>query len=291
MNVRAIGAELGVSSVLEGSVRKHNNRIRITAQLIDTAAGFHIWSKNFDRELKDIFALQDEISLLIADQIREHCGHMELQDHLVDVSHISVEVYELYLKGKHFLHNLNKTNIIKGIALLKEVTERAPDFALAYAYIHYGYNMLAAAGLAPSEKTLEKGEYYLNRALELNPSLPECYHSLGWHSLNRSWDFISAKKFLMKALDLRPAYADAHQKLFITLALEGNIEAADNHICTALKLDPLSALNHYFRGFSFYLQEKYLQAITSYRKCFELEPPVFLWLSYDGVISDSRRKI
>src|SRR5690606_5490802 len=152
------------------------------------------------------------------------------------------------------------------------VTELQPGFALAFANVHYGYNMLAATGLMRTEEALEKGMNYLRRAMELNSDLPECYHSLGWHSLNRDWDFINARKYLLKALDLSPAYADAHQKLFITLALEGKLEAAYKHISEALKLDPLSPLNHYFKGYYFYLQKQYKEAISTIKRCQELSP-------------------
>ena len=283
VDVRTIGSELGVAVVLEGSVRKVKNRIRITSQLIEAETGFHIWSKNFDRELKDIFALQDEISLLIADQVRENFGHLELADHLVKVPEIPTETYDLYLKGRHYFSTLNKNNILKGIEILEEVSSLQPDFALAWAGIHYGYNMLAAAGLMPAEAALEKGLNSLNRALEIEDRLPECYHSLGWHSLNRNWDFISAEKHLSKAIKLSPSYADAHQKLFITLALEGKNEAAWPHLQTALKLDPLSPLNHYFKGYYYYLQQQYAKAERAFEKCFELAPHFLFGYSVYGL--------
>lgn len=271
-DVRGIGAQLGAAVVLEGSVRKANDRLRITAQLIVAETGFHIWSENFDRELKDIFALQDEISLLIADKVRENFGHLELPDHLVKAREIPAEIYDLYLKGRHYLNTLNKNNIFKGIELLEEVTGRQPDFALAWAGVHYGYNMLAAAGFMHAGPALEKGLAFLTRAIEIDPTLPDCYHSLGWHSLNYSWDFVNAKKSLVKAIELSPAYADAYQKLFITLALEGKKEVAWPFLQTALKLDPLSPLNHYFKGYYFYLQQQHSVADSAFEKCLELAP-------------------
>lgn len=283
VDVRSIGAQLGVAAILEGSVRKHKNRIRIRAQLIDTAEGFHLWAKNFDRELKDIFALQDEISLLIADQVRENFGHLELQDQLVPTPNISVSAYELYLKAKHYLNTYNRAQILTGISLLEDVIALQPDFALAHANIHYGYNILAAAGFMPAAVALEQGMQYLNRALELNPNLPECYHSLGWHSLNHQWDFIQARKYLNKALTLSPAYANVHQKLFITLALEGKFEAAHQHILAALQLDPLSPLNHYFLGYYFYLQKQFDQANKAFRKSFKLGPHFLFGYSIYGL--------
>lgn len=272
LDIRSIGAQLGVAAVLEGSVRKVSDRVRITAQLIETADGFHLWSKSFDRKLADIFALQDEISLLIADQVRENFGHLEFNDHLVEELAVPVGVYEQYLKGKHDLYTYNKKNICRGIEILEELVQQQPRFALAHAQIHYGYNLLAAAGFMPAAEALEKGKVYLDRALELKPNLPEAHHSLGWHSLNQHWDFIEAKKRLSKALELSPGYADAHQKLFITLALEGKQQAAYAHIDTALKLDPFSPLNHYFLGYYFYLQKQYEQADAAFKRSMALGP-------------------
>lgn len=272
LDIRSIGNKLGVATILEGSVRKAKNRVRITAQLVKTDGGFHLWSKKFDRELEDIFELQDEISLLIADQIRENFGHLVMSDQLVSSPEINIKGYELYLKGKHYTHKFSKDEILKGIQILEKVIKLQPDFALAYANIHYAYNMLAAAGLSPAKEALEKGITYLNKAIVLDNNLPECHHSLGWHSLNKNWDFISAKKHLNKALELRPGYADAHQKLFITLVLEGKKETAFEHISTALKLDPLSVLNNYFYGYYFYLNKNYDEANLYFKKCFEIEP-------------------
>lgn len=283
VDIREIGGRLGVSVVLEGSVRKAGSRIRITAQLIETETGFHLWSQNFDRELKDIFALQDEISLLIADKVRENFGHLELPDHLVKFPEIPSEVYDLYLKGRHLLNTLNKSNILEGIEILEEVSSLQPDFALAWAGIHYGYNMLAAAGLMPAEAALQKGQYALNRALEIDNTLPECYHSRGWHCLNHQWDFIAAKKFLALAIKLSPAYADAHQKLFITLALEGKKEVAYSYLQTALKLDPLAPLNHYFKGYCHYIQQQYQEAERAFDRCFELAPHFLFGYSVYGL--------
>ncbi len=272
IDIREIGKQLGVTSILEGSVRKSNNRIRITAQHIQTVDGFHIWSKNYDRELEDIFELQDEISLLIADQIRENFGHLEVKDHLVKTPKIKLEVYEEFLKGKHHLHTFDKNEILKGVSILKEVIEKEPDFALAYSNIHYAYNMLAAAGWLPSEEAFNKGRYYLNKAFELDKNLPECYHSLGWNALNRDWDFINAEKYLNQAINLSPGYADAHQKMFITQVLQGKKEQALDHIEKALNLDPLSGLTNYFQGYYFYLDKQYERANSFYQKCFEISP-------------------
>jgi len=272
IDIRLIGKELGVITVLEGSVRKAMNQVRITAQLIQTEDGSHLWSKNFDRELKDIFAIQDEISLLIADQIRENFGHLEINESLVDISNIPIDIYQLYLKGRYYVNKFNPSSIDKGIEILKKVLVHRPDYALAHVGIHYGYNILAAAGLMPVKESLCKGKEHLDRALALDDKLPECYHSLGWHSLNNDWDFKSATAYLTKAINLRPGYADAHQKLFINLALEGKLETAFEHIKIALELDPLSALNNYFTSYYYYLTDNFDKANFYFEKTFVIEP-------------------
>lgn len=283
IDVRNIGRQLGVKAVLEGSVRKVKNRVRITAQLIRTDDGTHLWSKNFDRELEDIFALQDEISLLIAERIRENFGHLEIGKSLVNIPNVSVEIYQLYLKGRHSLHKFNRDDIRHGILMLEQVVQQKPDFALAHVSIHYGYNMMAAAGLMPVEEALSIGKSHLDRAMALDDQLPECYHSLGWHSLNQDWDFSSATRHLMKAIELRPGHADAHQKLFINLALEGRLDTAFEHINAALQLDPLASLNNYFTGYYFYLKEDFENSNHYLERTFELEPSFIVGYSIYGL--------
>ncbi|TBV25989.1 serine/threonine protein kinase [Meridianimaribacter sp. CL38] len=270
VDVREVGKELNVSTILEGSVRKANNRVRISAQLIDTSDGAHYWSKNFDRELDDIFKLQDEISLLIADKIRENFGHFNVDDSLVTHHTISTESYHNYLRAKKLISRFNKVDVFKGISILKEIIEQHPTFALAHVNIHYAYNILAAGGLMPVKEAFEIGGNYLETAHNLKVDLPEVHHSLGWDALNKKWDFKAAACHLKKALELKPGYSDAHQKLFITLILEGNLEEANTHINTAYTLDPLNDLNNYFMGYNAYINKDENAIKRHFKKCFEI---------------------
>lgn len=270
VDVREVGKELNVSTILEGSVRKVNNRVRISAQLIDTSDGAHYWSKNFDRELDDIFKLQDEISLLIADKIRENFGHFNVDDSLVTHHNISTESYHNYLRAKKLISRFNKVDVFKGISILKEIIEQHPTFALAHVNIHYAYNILAAGGLMPVKEAFEIGGNYLETAHNLKVDLPEVHHSLGWDALNKKWDFKAAACHLKKALELKPGYSDAHQKLFITLILEGNLEEANTHINTAYTLDPLNDLNNYFMGYNAYINKDENAVKRHFKRCFEI---------------------
>ncbi|MEO9894271.1 helix-turn-helix domain-containing protein [Aurantibacter sp.] len=270
LDARHIGNELGVETLLEGSARIIKERVRITAQLIRTDNGFHIWSENFDRDLSDIFELQDEISLLIADKIRENFGHFEIQDSLVSNPNISTDAYNDFLRANSLISQFNKSDFKKGIALLETVINRFPNFALAYIHIHYAYNSMAAGGLMHVKEAFDLGEVYLAKAQELDMALPEVHHSLGWNELNRKWDFKSAVNHLNKALELKANYSDAHQKLFITLILEGDLKKADFHIKESLRLDPLSDLNNYFMAYNNYVNRNHKKTNFYFEKCFEL---------------------
>ncbi|MFV9549791.1 helix-turn-helix domain-containing protein [Algibacter sp. PT7-4] len=270
VDVRKVGKELNVSTILEGSVRKANNRVRISAQLIDTTDGTHYWSQNFDRELDDIFKLQDEISLLIADKIRENFGHFNVDDSLVTHHNISTVAYHNYLKAKKLISRFNKNDALEGISILKNVIEQYPAFALAHVHIHYAYNILAAAGLMPVKEAFKIGGSYLETAHNLKVDLPEVHHSLGWDALNKKWNFKAAASHLKKALQLKPGYSDAHQKLFITLILEGNLEEANTHINIAYTLDPLNDLNNYFMGYNAYINKDEKAVKRHFKRCFEI---------------------
>ncbi|WP_010136705.1 helix-turn-helix domain-containing protein [Ochrovirga pacifica] len=269
-DLRTVGQELGVVSILEGSIRFQKKRVRITAQLINTTDGFHYWSQNFDRELQDIFQLQDEISLLIADKIRENFGHLDLEDSLVKPPDISITAYQHFLQAKALIAEFNKQAILQGIDLLKNIINDFPNFAQAYVTIHYAYNSMAAGGLMPVEKAFDLGGTYLNKANDLDMYLPEVYHSKGWDALNKNWDFIHAVQHLQKAIQLLPNYADAHQKLFITLILEGNLSQAQTHIQHAYELDPLNDLNNYFMAYNAYINSDAQNTNVYFNRCFEI---------------------
>lgn len=266
-----IGKELNVSTILEGSIRLSGNMMRITAQLINASDDFHFWSETFDRATENIFAVQDEISLLIADKLREHIGHLEIEDQLVADPEIPIETYKKYLKGRYYVLKLNLSDIQKGFSILEEVIEEEPDFPLAYLSVHHGYAFLGALGLLPTQESFAKGKVYLDKAIELDKNLPECQFQLAGISYWQNWDIPATLKHLNKAIELRPAYADAYQVLAATISMEGKFEDALSYIDKAIELDPLSPMNFYVRGLIFYLQEDFIQAISYFKKSVSLE--------------------
>ncbi len=263
--ISQIGKELNVSTILEGSIRLAGNKMRITAQLIDVTNDFHFWSETFDRSLDDIFAVQDEISLLIADKLREHIGHFEIEEKLVEAPEISVDLYKEYLKGRFLILKMGKSDIDKGISILKKVTEEYPNFALAHIGVHLGYTMLGAIGLIPAHEAFAEGQPFLDKAIELDENLPECQLNLSYVAFLQKWDLAETYRHLHKSLKIRPSI-EYYQSMASTLVAEGKQEAALHYIDTALQIDPFSGINYHLKGFILYTQENYTEAMKWFEK-------------------------
>ncbi len=279
--ISRIGKALHVSAILEGSIRLAGNRMRITVQLIDVAEDFHFWSETFDRSLEDVFAVQDEISLLIADKLREHLGHFQIEDKLVVAPDIDVKSYQDYLKSRYHMLKMSKSDIELGLALLQNVILENPDFALAHLGIHHGYAMLGTLGLMPADAAFLKGKPFLDCAIELDPNLPECQLQLAWISFLQDWDVEGAYRHLQKAFEIRPV-VDFYQSMASVLVAEGKFEAALHHIEIAKELDPFSEINYHLHGFVLYAQEKYAEAIEQFEKSVSLKPDSQVSLMYWG---------
>ena len=278
-----IGQALSVSTILEGSVRLSGNKMRITAQLIDVADDFHFWSETFNRSMDDIFAVQDEISLLIADKLREHLGHFEIGNNLVNVPNIPVATYQLFLKGRYYLAKLTKESTEKAIAIFEEVIAAQPDFALAYLDINQGYSYLGTMGLLPAQEAFVKAKPFLDKALELDENLPESQRNLSWICSWQNWDFEGAYRHIVKAIDLRPSEIN-YLTMANLLSVEGKFDAASNYIDKALQLDPFSAILIHFKGFILYLQEQYEKAIPYFEKSLSIQPDMPFPILYFGEI-------
>lgn len=281
--IAQIGEELKVSTILEGSVRLSGKMMRITAQLINVADDYHFWSETFDRSIENIFAVQDEISLLIADRLREHLGHFELNNHLVDHLQIPVEVYQKYLRGRYYLMKLNLSGTEKAITIFKEVIATHPNFPLPYLAINQGYTFLGTMGLLPAPESFAKAQPFLDKALALNANLATSQLNLAWIACWQKWDLKSAYEHISKALEIQPS-----DEIYLTisnlLTVEGKLDSAQRYIDQALQLDPLSGMNHHYKGFLFYLQENYEAAMPYFEKSLRLKPDLPFPHIYMGTI-------
>lgn len=266
-----IAKELNVAYILEGSVRLAANTIRISATLVDTQEDIPLWSQTLDRSLDDIFALQDEMSLLVADRLREHIGHFNIDDHLVPELPVSVDNYKRYLKGRFHVLKMSEAEIELGMGILKKTVADQPGFPLAHLGIHLGYTLLGTLGLVPAAEAFAMGHPYLEKAIELDDSLPEVQLHLSYQSFLQDWDLQATYQHLNKSFEQRPS-VEYYQSMTSVLVAEGKLQAAHNYIDTALQIDPFSSINHHLKGFVYYIQEQYTSAIQHYRKSLELKP-------------------
>lgn len=270
IDIRIIGDKLGVSTILEGSVRQVKNKVRITAQLISTDDGTHFWSKNFDRDLNDIFALQDEISLLIADQIRENFGHLNIQEYLIEAPTQNIEAYNLYLKGRYQHLMWDGPGIENAIRLYEQCVSIDPSFASPYFGLAYCYAMAGSWGgnndlLQMSEEKLRKG-FNLDKQ-----SYVGCF-SEATLSFWGQWDFINGHRCFQKAIELNPSYTEAEEGLVELYTAVGYFEKALWHIDNILKINPLSP-NHYFTKANIhYLNEDYSKALECIETSLDINP-------------------
>lgn len=276
IDVREIGSQLGVSTILEGSVRKYGTKIRITAQLINALKGTHIWSKNFDRDLEDIFKVQDEISLLIADSIRENYGHLEIQDHLVKSPTDSVTAYEYFLKGRFQQLKWDRKSIRDAIGFYDLAIEIDPNYARAYYANLQCYGLLAAWGYMDPEEGFQKAILNFQKAKEIDTQLPEYYLSFIGKYFWGEWKFKVTYDQIKQSLELHPNYSDALEAMTELYIANGFFNEAEEFIKKALDTDPLSANHHYTLANINYMQKKYSDAIPLLEKAIHINPDLLL---------------
>jgi adenylate cyclase len=247
-DIREIGEQLGVSTVLEGSVRRDGNRVRITAQLINIQDGYHLFSKAYDRDLKDIFATQDEISQTIVEELREHfpgCPGSEptpgLQAPAERERHFhDTEAYTEYLKGLHLWNRWTPEGARQAIGRFERSIELDPDCGLPYSAMANAYTFLAAIGHLPSGVAYPRAREAALRAVELENGSGESFAALAVVKLFHDWDFEEAYRYFQKALSKTPGAAQVRHLYALYLTAMGEYESAEDELLTALELDPLS---------------------------------------------------
>lgn len=269
--ISEIAKQLNVSIILEGSVRLSGTSARITTQLIEGKNDFNFWSETFDRDISNIFQVQDEISLIIADKLREHLGHFELKEHLIDFYDVPLEIYKKYLKGRFYMMKLDYTNTLKAISILEEVIEESPDFPLPYLDINQGYTFMGTMGIIPSFEAFTKAKPFLEKAIELKEDLPETQLNLAWINCWQKWDLKQAYVHLNNALSEKPT-----DSMYITMAnlltIEGKLDLAMKYINKALDIAPFSSVNVNYKGFLFYMMEQYDKALPYFKQSLLIQP-------------------
>jgi tetratricopeptide (TPR) repeat protein len=237
-DVRQIGEKLGVSSVLEGSVRKVGNRVRITAQLINVADGYHLWSETYDRQLEDVFAIQDEISRAIVDALKLRLGS-DAETLVAPAKNI--EAYTLYLKGRFVFNKDTEPSTRKALDFFQQSLLQDPGYARSYAGIADCWTQLADDFVVPDD-AYPRAKAAATRALQHDPDLVEAITAVGKVLCWYEWDFAGAERQLRRAVTLNENYAEAHWAFGSVLPTVGLLAEGVAEMRKALILDPLNAI-------------------------------------------------
>jgi TolB-like protein/Tfp pilus assembly protein PilF len=270
-DVREIGIKLNVESVLEGSVRKSGNRLRISAQLIDATNGYHLWSEQFDRQLDDVFAIQDEIASAILEKLKiKPLG--EGMPRLANRHTRNLEAYNLYLKGRSFWHRRYQGFLQKAMDCFQQAIDGDPLYALAYVGLADCYSSLGVWGLAAPLEVFQRAKELTEKALEIYDSLAEAHASRALLSMFCDWDWDAAESGLKRAIDLNPGYAMVHLWYGHLLSIVGRTDESLVEVRRAQILDPLSPTVNANVGYTFFLARQYEAAASEINKTLELDP-------------------
>jgi len=291
-DIGKIGKELNVHSVLEGSIRKAGNKLRITAQLINVSDGYHLWSEKYDRDMEDIFAIQDEISLAIVDNLKLKLLRDE-KTNLVKHHTENKEAYNLYLKGKYFWNRRTEVGFNKAFGFFQSAIEIDPQYALPYIGIADTYNISGHFCFIPPSEAFEKARAAATKALEIDKNLSEAHTSLAWIHTYYDRNWILAEKEYKLSIDLNSEYATAHEWFAIFLAGRGRFDEAITEINKAIELDPLSVMINAILGIVLYFSRRFEEAIEQFRKTLEMNPNfpfAHIWqgLSYLGIAAHDK---
>ena len=287
-DIREIGQKLNVATVLEGSVRKAGNRLRITAQLINIADGYHLWSERYDRELKDIFDIQDDISLAIVAALKVKLLGAE-QAAVTKRYTDNTEAYQLYLMGRFHFSRVTEEGFRKGIAYFEQATAKEPDYALALGGLADAWlNLWWNGYLSPGEGIL-KTKTASAKALAVDASLAESHVCLAQIKFYYEWDFSGASQEFKQAIALNPNYAEAHGEYGLILSVTGRAEEAEAEAKRSVELDPLSLITNFRAGWIYYALGQSDRVLEYCRKMIEIEPNFFGGYSL-GAIEAWRQK-
>ncbi len=270
LDVREIGEKLGVASVLEGSVRKAGHRLRIAAQLTDVTNGYNLWSEVYDRELEDVFAIQDEISRSIVDALKVKLMGKSSEPIVMPATE-NLEAYTLYLKGRFFRNKFTEPDLRISLEFYKQALENDNKYARAYAGIADTWMNLADDWLPPHE-AYPRSKEAAEQAVNLEPTLDEAHTSLGkilgWYE----WDFAGAERELREVIEQAGQYADAHFSLGSILPTLGRIDEAVEEMRKAVELDPLLDMHRRWLARLLVFGGNYDEAIIQSRKTLEINP-------------------
>ncbi|MEN8225857.1 MAG: adenylate/guanylate cyclase domain-containing protein [Bacteroidota bacterium] len=268
-DIRELGKILGVVYILEGSVQRHKNKIRVTAQLIDTINGFHIFSEVFDREMIDVFSIQDDIAWLIAEKLKEKIN-LEEKQQLASPKTTNVQALEFYMQGIEQMNTGAHPNILQAMELFRQSFEADPDFVLPYTGICMCYTFLGVWGFIDEAESNRKSSEYALKALEKDPNHPKALvvHALSsfW---NNNWDLRTFESGIRKALKIAPGSSEVRLFNGMLMFIKGRVEDALIEMLLAQKLDPLNTNVNTKLGYAYLCLKEYDKARDWFRTAHE----------------------
>jgi len=279
--VSEIARELNVDAVVEGSVRRAGDRVRITAQLIDAVTERHLWARSYERDMKEVLTLQGEVASAIVEEIQVSVTPQE-ETRLRGVRTVDPHAYEAYLKGRYLIEQRSEVNLQAGLESLDEAVRLDPSLELAHVGVADAYNLMGfMTAIAPRE-TFPKAQAAARRALELNPTSGEAYTSLAYTTLWFDWNLEEGERLFRRAIDLNPRYSQAHLWMSNVLLIQERFAESEHEAQMAWILDPHSNIAIASVGWYPYWQGKFEAAYRALRESVSLIPnfgPAHYWLA------------
>jgi TolB-like protein len=275
IDMRSVGEKLNVRTLLEGSIRKQNLKLRVTAQLINAEDGFQLWSERYDRELHDIFAIQDEIALAITEELK--ITFLEKEKVKINENRTgNKEAYDLYLKGRFFL-NKRGINIKKGLEYFQQAVDIDPTFALPYSGMADAYSILSFYGAIPPKTGMPMARQNAEKAIQSDPFNVEGFTALAFINIFYDWNWTDAKKIFQRVFEINPFYAPAHywHSYFLSI-VEGRFEESINEAKKVAELlEPLVALSHHVLAVTYINAGRFEEALQAAKMSIEFDPTSF----------------
>ena len=270
-SLKDIGRELDVATILEGSVRRQGNLVRIVAELIDAYNDENLWAETYDRELTQIFAIQSDVAQNIAAALRAKISPEE-KERIEKKATGSVEAYDLYLKGRYHWNKRIPDELREGIEYFEHALDKDSTYALAYAGLADSYTLLGNFNILPPHEAYPKAKAVAAKALEIDDGLAEAHTSLAFAIMFYDWDWPRAEREFKRAIDLNPNYSEAHNWYAFYLTVMGRFREAHVVRRQAQELDPLSVVVKADAGLALYFERRFDEAIEQYRKTLEQDP-------------------
>ena len=283
-NLPQIAKQLGVMNILEGSVQKANDQVRVNVQLINALTDAHLWAETYDRKLTDIFAVESEISKTIADTLQAKLTGSE-KISIAKVPTANTEAYELYLKGRFFWNKRTGADLKRAIDYFNQAIAKDPNYALAYAGLADSYTLLSVFSAASPQDSIPQARVAAKKALELDNTLAEAHASSGRILSGYDYDFERAIAEFERAIQLNPNYATSYHWISNgPLTARGEFDRAITEGKRAVELDPLSMIDNADLGQIYFYARRYDEAISQVGKAIEIDPHSYLAHYYLGQI-------